>query len=139
MSKLTFPHFTESAFTHSKIALKHAIDNSLPESLRPAMEVTLAGMERIRAYLGAPCQETSGYRSDQVNRLAGGVDDSQHERAEAMDFVSPAFGTPREVFKRLEPMMGALGIDQLILEASWVHCSFTLRPRCVAYDYTVKR
>jgi zinc D-Ala-D-Ala carboxypeptidase len=53
---------------------------------------------------------------------------SDHLRAMAADFKAPAFGTPLEVCRALEPHLDELGIGQLIHEfGTWVHAS-TRRP-----------
>jgi hypothetical protein len=49
-------------------------------------------------------------------------------KGEAVDFVSPKFGTPLQVVQALSKKMEELEIDQLILEHTWVHISFALSP-----------
>jgi hypothetical protein len=40
----------------------------------------------------------------------------------AANFIAPAFGTPLEICRWLEPHIAALAIDQLIHEfGSWIH------------------
>jgi hypothetical protein len=47
----------------------------------------------------------------------------------AADFIVPAFGTPLEICKRLEPYLKELSVDQLIHEyGDWVHLAITLPP-----------
>ncbi len=123
-------HFTFEEFTRSRIAQERGISNDLPSGLTTSARWTLAGMERIRCALGGyPIPLNSGYRCPEVNALAGGVENSQHPKAEAVDFICPAFGSPEKIVAHLETLMGVLGIDQLILEKGWVHVSFTPEPR----------
>ncbi len=122
-------HFSDTEFFRSDVAMAKGIDNNPPFHLRQAALFTLAGLERIRSMLGSPIQITSGYRCEQLNRLVGGSASSQHMRCEAVDFICPIFGTPRDICLILSKSMGVLGIDQLIMEGTWVHVSFTHLPR----------
>ncbi len=123
-------HFTLDEFIRSETALQRGLDNSLPSALLTAAKITLAGAERTRAALGGlPVILSSGYRCDALNRLVGGEKDSQHLKAEAIDFKVPQFGPPAKIIERLAPLVFIVGIDQLILEGTWVHASFTLAPR----------
>jgi hypothetical protein len=74
----------------------------------------------------------SGFRCDDVNAAVGGAVGSAHLYGLACDFVIPAFGTPLEVCKAIEPHMSFLQIDQLIYEVDWVHLGLAGDgpPRC---------
>jgi zinc D-Ala-D-Ala carboxypeptidase len=123
-------HFTLDEFMRSEMALQRGLDNTLPSVLLGAARFTLAGAERVRAALGGrPMPLSSGYRCPALNLLVGGQKDSQHLRAEAIDFKCPTFGDPRRIVEGLIPLVAIIGIDQLILEGTWVHVSFTLTPR----------
>lgn len=122
-------NFTILELVASRTARIAGVSNDPPMHLDAALRVTLAGLERVRAYLGEPMLITSGYRSVEVNQLVGGKADSQHMKGQAVDFVSPRYGTPEKVARALSPAMTMLGIDQMVLEPSWVHISFTLEPR----------
>lgn len=126
-------HITEKEFTTSGDAARLGIDNALPAALL-AEAVLTAGMgERIRAYLSkkagkdVPILISSGYRCLALNRALKSKDDSDHPKARALDFRAPAFGTPYEVCKALEPALDELGIGQLIYEHTWVHAGRTAR------------
>jgi zinc D-Ala-D-Ala carboxypeptidase len=129
MSDLT-THFAQAEFEHSDTAIRMGIDNRVPESLHGNL-VTLAElMEDIRKVLGHPITITSGYRGPELNKAVGGVGLSQHQTAQACDFVCPGFGPPDAIVRRLVPLMGELGIDQLIREyGQWVHVSTSATPR----------
>ena len=129
-------HFEYEEMVRSKIAETHGMNNTPGLPLLPALKFTAAGMERVRACLGHPIQVTSWYRSQRVNEKAGGAVGSQHTKGEAVDFVCPEFGTPEQVYHKLLSMIKILGIDQLILEPSWVHVSFTHLPRYSAFVRT---
>lgn len=122
------PNFALSEFTASTTAQARRIDNTLPGQLLPAAIETAAMLERIRAHLGgAAITISSGYRSDALNRAVGGVQGSDHTRAQAADILAPAYGPPLRVAQALAAAVDALGIGQIILERvggkQWVHVS----------------
>jgi hypothetical protein len=89
----------------------------------------------VRELLKHPVLVNSWYRSPQVNWNVGGSKTSQHVKGEAVDFRCPGFGTPLEVCRFLSEHLAELGIDQLIYEVTWVHVSFSARPRHQALTY----
>jgi hypothetical protein len=124
------PHFNLHEFVHSLTAIQLKIDNTPPLTAQRKLVRTAVGMEGIRKKLNdKPIRITSGYRSPELNQAIGGSKKSQHLTGEACDFVCPAFGTPKEVVEHLSRFVGELGIDQMIAEGSWIHVSFTERPR----------
>ena len=130
MSDQLTRNFSLKELCRSQTADEHRINNlPLDTRILSALHFTAAGMERVRALLLFPIKVLSGYRCLQVNRLVGSNDNSQHPKGEAVDFVCPAYGTPLEVCRALEPLVLVLGIDQLIYEGTWIHCSFTMNPR----------
>lgn len=129
-------HFTLKELCKSENAVRLGLANVPLDSSLANLHFTAAGMERVRALLNFPIKILSGYRSPAVNEAAGGSKNSQHMKGEAVDFVCPAFGTPLDVCRALEPNMKVLGIDQLIYEGGWVHASFTLKPR---YEVLTKK
>lgn len=122
-------HFTKLELIRSRKAQELGIDNEPPIEVSRALDFTLAGCERVRAFLGMPMVISSGYRCPRLNDAVGGAESSQHLRGEAVDFTAPGFGTPIRIVEALVHVRRQLGIDQLILEAGWVHMSFTLSPR----------
>ncbi|MDT7834947.1 D-Ala-D-Ala carboxypeptidase family metallohydrolase [Aquabacterium sp. OR-4] len=133
-------HFSLDEFTASTTAARRGIPNVLPLELLPAAHETLAMLQRIRDWLSAqagrdvPVVITSGYRCGALNAAVGSSPRSDHVRAMAADWRAPAFGTSVEVCRALAPMVGALGIGQLINEfpgpSGWVHAStaYPLQP-----------
>lgn len=122
-------NFTWREFSQSQKALELGIDNTPPDTLKRNLEWTAAGLERIRAALEFPITITSGYRSKELNEAIKGSVNSQHCKGEAVDFTCRDFGSPRNIALYLSQRIDILGIDQLIMEHSWVHCSFTTNPR----------
>jgi hypothetical protein len=124
------PNFSLSEFTFSSLAIKHKINNELPEKYMVNAIATAMGLERCRKLLNRPIIIISGYRCTELNKVAGGVGNSQHGNAQAADIVCPKYGPVQSVALMLASQVGELGIDQLIYEYdSWVHVSFTDKPR----------
>lgn len=102
-----------------------------PEVLM-VMYRTAEHMETIRAVLKAPIIPTSWHRTKVVDlAMREGKPSkypSQHIKGEAVDFISPRFGTPLAVIKRILSYSDLIPFDQLILEHSWVHISFAINP-----------
>jgi len=130
------PNFTLAEFVASATAASRHIDNRLPPELVPVAQQTLELLERIRTQLCAlagrdvPMHITSGYRCAALNLAIGSTGNSDHPRAMAADWVAPSFGTPTEICRALAPLVGVLGIGQLINEypdrragGGWVHTS----------------
>lgn len=133
-------HFSLEELTHTE----QRMDNSCPAELLPALTDTADMMERIRAVLSAakgreiPIIVTSGYRSPAVNAAVGGQPKSDHVNALAVDFKAPAFGTPYDICKFLEPILDDLGIGQCIHEfGRWVHVSSKAPERSVNRVITI--
>ena len=120
-------HFTLEELTFTQ---HREFSNEPPEEVIRTLTATAQGLERIRTLLGKPLHINSGYRSPEVNAAVGSKPTSQHCKGEAADFICPAFGTPLEVARALEPHLTDFGIDQMIHEfGAWVHVSFTAAPR----------
>ncbi len=122
--------FNLDQLIYSKTAQSYHLSNVPPTNdVNRALLFTIAGLERISAMLNEKIEILSGYRSFELNKLVGGSVNSQHMKGEAVDFVCPAFGDPRAVATFLNGYLAQLGIDQMILEKTWLHVSFTLSPR----------
>ena len=79
-------HFALEEFTYSRIAVENGLDNTpSAETKKSLQHLTTCLLEPLRKLYKAPIAILSGYRSDTVNRLAGGVVTSQHRKGEAAD------------------------------------------------------
>nr|WP_129734125.1 D-Ala-D-Ala carboxypeptidase family metallohydrolase [Parabacteroides goldsteinii] len=79
-------HFALEEFTYSRIAVENALDNTPPAEAKSALQCLVnCLLEPLRQLYKAPIAILSGYRSEAVNRLAGGVPASQHRKGEAAD------------------------------------------------------
>lgn len=105
-----------------------ALDNT-PDAESKEWLADLAGfiLQPLRDHVGVPVNVSSGYRSEAVNRAAGGAKRSQHRFGQAADFVVAGI-SPREVCETIIALK--LPFDQLIQEhGRWVHVSISLHPR----------
>ena len=122
-------HFTLAEATLSQTAARLGIDNDHPEpQIITNASRTAVRLEKVRLILGAPISVNSWIRCLDLNRCLGSKDSSQHVMGEAVDFISPHFGTPLEICKTLIDNKWAVNFDQLILEHTWVHISWNSNP-----------
>lgn len=85
-NRMLSEHFSLEEMTYSRIAVENGIDNTPSEEIQGVLKnlVTII-LEPLRNLYGGPIAILSGYRSEKVNLLAGGVRDSQHLKGEAAD------------------------------------------------------
>lgn len=112
---------------HSSTASKLKIVNHTEDPVTlAAIRHTAAQMDKVRERLGAPISPVSWYRCLALNEAVGGAANSQHMKGEAVDFICPDAGSPRDIVAKL---VRKVEYDQLILEPSWVHISFSSTAR----------
>lgn len=113
-------HFTLEEFERSQTAMRHGIDNSVPEHLMPNIHRMAQLMEYIRYTLyNNYIQITSGYRCEELEIKISGRAYGAHMQALACDFVCPRFGSPLSVATAIRD--SGVAFDQLIWEGNWVH------------------
>ena len=114
------PHFTVGELTVTNTGL----DNTPNSVILDRLFLTADRLEGVRTVLkDNPIKVNSGWRSDAVNKAVGGVANSDHKSAYAVDFTCPLFGSPYMVCKAIRD--SGLKFDQLIHERRrWVHISF---------------
>ena len=78
-------------------------------------------LEPARIAVG-PIIVNSGFRNSRVNRLVGGVDNSQHTRGQAAD-IRPA--DPRQFQRLVDFLKASLYTDQLLTGSAWLHISWS--------------
>jgi zinc D-Ala-D-Ala carboxypeptidase len=113
------------------ITQHRGVSNELPVECVPAVKFVAAKMEQVRGILGTPILISSWYRSPALNKAVRGSRNSDHLLAAAVDFISPKYGTPLAVARKLQKAALVLGFKQLIYEHSWVHISFDVTPGAV--------
>src|SRR5207249_6043527 len=86
-----------------------------------------------RAMDGHPLHITSGYRSEELNRVVGGSANSMHCLGLAADFICPSFGSPFEVCRQL--VRAQVPVDQLIYEfGEWTHLGLAQEGQVLRYQ-----
>ena len=120
-------HFTLAEATFSSTANRKGIDNSqVSPAVWEAAQRTALRMEKVRLILDSkPLHIDSWIRCLALNRELGSKDTSQHILGEAVDFLAPTFGSCVEVAKAIVAARPLIRYDQLILEHTWVHISFS--------------
>lgn len=122
------PPSAHFSWAEAEITSQRQFDNTVPVALYGAIINTAAGMEAVRTVLGGfAISVNSWYRSQAVNKAVGSkAKNSQHTKGEAVDFICPRFGSPLRICRELAGQVDFVNFDQLILEHSWIHISFTL-------------
>ena len=114
-------HFSLEELVASETAARQGIDNT-PDARTLTNLIRLAEtLERVRRALdGHVMTITSGYRSEELNRVVGGSKDSMHMQGLAADFICPDWGDPFLVCRQI--VRAQVPMDQLIFElGQWSH------------------
>ena len=119
-------NFELEEFLISQFAIRNGIQNehriSVIRNLRILCEKVL---QPLRFMIQKPIIINSGYRSELLNAIIGGVKNSQHIRGEAADIYVPGIQAC-ELFAFI--LKSEIKFDQLILEFNrWVHVSYSAK------------
>lgn len=120
-------NFTLYELVKSNEALLKGIDNK-PENSKivgSLQVLTKKVLQPLRDWYKLPVTITSGYRSNALNTFNNGAKFSQHLKGEAVDFVIK--GIP--LAEIVNYIRHNIDFDQLILEPSWIHVSFSGKNR----------
>ena len=118
-------YFTVNELTRSDVARQNGIENI------PSQVVTLKLQQLIEQVLdplrelwSKPLLITSGYRCTQLNRIVGGVANSQHIAGEAADLTAGSRAENRALYEMA--VRSKIPYDQIILEKGglWIHISY---------------
>lgn len=115
-------YFTIAELTRTNQKANNAITIEQGDNLKQLIEKVL---DPAREEFGEPIKVTSGFRSQEVNRLVGGAKSSQHCKGQAADLTCSDN-------KKLFRILAEMEFDQLIYEfgdenqPSWVHVSYVL-------------
>jgi uncharacterized protein YcbK (DUF882 family) len=116
-------NFTLSEFTESATASKYKLDNTpSPEVIKNLEKLCVNCLQKLRDKIGMPIKISSGYRSILVNKKVKGSDTSQHIKGEAADIKVEGL-TPKQLYNYI--LNNGIPFDQLILEPTWVHISWS--------------
>ena len=133
-------HFMLKEFTRSATAVRHHIDNSVDINTEAGREVVMnlqhiceTILEPMREQIGEPVIVTSGYRCAELNKVLGGVWNSQHLKGEAVDFQLGGNGGSARLKECYKWLLDNTRFDQLIFESrsngkgkpdtEWIHVS----------------
>ena len=121
-------NFYLSELLISNTATRLGIENTPTEQhLKNLKEATTNLWQPTRDLIGHPMSVSSGYRNPRVNSAVGGEKASAHPEGFAIDFISPGFGTPKEIALFLVKEYRTKGIkfDQIIFEfGRWIHLGY---------------
>ena len=116
-------YFTFDELTYSRTAVENGLSNRPGATERDNLaQLVERLLDPLRERLGEPIAILSGYRSDELNRLIGGVPSSQHRLGEAADCYCAA--GPDHLLKVLKA--SGLPFDQAIIycRRQFLHLSY---------------
>ena len=119
-------NFSISELCKSDKAKQYNITN-MPniEQLDNMLNLIVYCLQPVRNMLNKPMIISSGFRCPQLNKLVGGVANSQHLSGQAADFIVPGESVAGIIFKI---QTSNIEYDQLIHERingkEWVHISY---------------
>ena len=97
-------YFTIPELSHSDTAVSLGLDNTPTAAAVPLMiELIDRVLDPLRESWGAPICVSNGYRSPELNKAVGGVDNSYHTRGMAADIYDPK-GLTEGLFWRLREL-----------------------------------
>ena len=125
-------YFTINELCKSYTAKRNKIDNTpTKEAERNLINLVNNILDPLREAWGAPIIIGSGYRCPELNKLVGGVKNSQHMTGEAADIKTVS--DTKEDNKKLYELIKELNlpVDQCINEYYyyWIHVSYGPRNR----------
>lgn len=124
-------HFTFRELLYSNVALQNDVPNLPPRKDAAKIYFNLVVLvdnllDPIRERFAVPMIITSGYRCERLNKLVGGVDNSQHMKGEAVDFWFPSF-SKKEMAAAFFEIAEEFNFDQLIYykKRGIIHISYS--------------
>lgn len=124
-------HFTFRELLHSEVALRNNVVNLPPRYEAVKVYYNLEALvdnvlDPIRERFAVPVIVTSGYRCKKVNKLVGGVDNSQHMEGKAVDFCFADFSR-KEMAAAFFQIAEEFDFDQLIYykQKGIIHISYS--------------
>lgn len=110
--------FTLTELCHSATAIEYGIDNTPSEELVKNIELLVEKiLDPAREQLGQPIYVNCCFRNKEVNKLVGGVKNSQHCMGLAADIWS-------KDMKKLWEILSKMDFDQLIRYSTFYHISY---------------
>ena len=119
-------NFSLNEFTKSVTAIRNGLDNEpTKEHIRNLQLLAKFVLQPLRDALGKPIRITSGYRSENLNKLIKGSKKSQHCKGMAADLQFKVDGVMNNKMIWDKVIELELPFDQMINEFdySWIHIS----------------
>lgn len=123
-------YFTLKEMTKSSTAKANNIDNTPDFEIVENLNLLIINLlDPMREAYGKAIKVTSGFRCPALNKIVGGVENSQHMKGQAADIV-PADGTTNEFITWIQQYLKGKDFDQCIIETSkktggkWIHISW---------------
>ena len=115
-------HFTLSELKKSVTADKLGINNNIPLSIIPNLEILINQvLNPIAEYMDVPIFVNSGYRCPLLNKAVGGVAGSQHVLGQAADITTRSRENDLIIERYIEEN---LVFDQMIVYKNFIHISY---------------
>ena len=122
MELLDRKNFKHKDFFFSQTAIRLGINNHTTDPIiLKNLSIVADKIQEIRDLLKFPIIINSSYRCLDLNKSVGSKNTSQHLKGQAIDFICPKFGTPKEIFLALKT--NNIVVDQCLLENTWIHLS----------------
>lgn len=118
-------YFTFFELEYSKKAVENNIKNAPTSEAEDNLRLLVENLlDPLRELYGKPIIIGSGFRNEKVNKLVGGVKNSQHKSGCAADLQTGSISENHKLAKLLAE--SGLPFDQLIDEQNfhWVHVSY---------------
>lgn len=121
-------NFSYDELIASATAKRLGLDNTpTPEEKERLRRLAEDILQPIRDAWRAPIVVTSGFRSEEVNKVVGGVKNSQHRLGEAADIKVGGKDRNKKLFNLIYKLIsqGKIKVGQLIDEYNyqWIHVS----------------
>lgn len=120
-------NFKYKELIYSDTAIKEEIDNTPHyEEASSLMQLCIYVLQPTRNHFSKSMNITSGYRCPSLNKVVGGVSNSQHVYGEAADFQMRG----KDLYNVAKWISDNLDVDQVILEnygtgREWIHVSYS--------------
>lgn len=125
--------FTLAELTKSDTAARHKIDNTPPAAIIKNLQYGVdMVLDPLRRLYGHPIKINSCYRSEQLNKLVGGLSNSWHLKGNAADIHIASGDEAKILFDNLQKLPS---VDTVLFEhsknAQWIHVQWdmTKNPR----------
>ena len=117
-------YFTIIELCKSDTARARGIDNTPTEEVKENLQALIENvLDPLREAYGKPISVNSGYRCPELNKVVGGVSNSQHVKGQAADIdVHNTAGNQ----KLYDYIIQNLTFDQCLWEngGAWIHVSY---------------